>query len=257
MNNLTIVNTNSKFAKYKRVENALAQRGMGDPSLYIIQEKTLRVEALLSTTKDTYEFNLYETPNAGREQEIKLNRNDLFFVSHIGLYVYKQDASLTPAQYGNSPLFTYPDPNYFPGRIGGTGTAEWQCLYLLWRGKFGLLTDPVQRIRDMSTVNFLYVPEKQYLEAAFVGITNANFPEFGQTLEKRGLFELSYMPGLNGGQNNRITLQLGSGNKTVIDGAVDAAGNAVTTRNVLQIVLHGYNVENGAEPASKWEAAVV
>lgn len=249
-----IINTGGDYSKFSRVREALQAAGMGDPNKYIIQPKTLRVEQLLSTTRDTYEFQLYETPGAGRDQEIKLNRNDMFFISAIAVYVYKQNTSTTPAQYANTQKFTYPDTNFFPGAAGGTTPFEWMCLYLVWRGKLSLFTDPVQRIKDLDTSHMMYVPRRQYLESAFVGITSDTYPEFGPEMQARGFFELPAMPALYGQQNNRLSLELGSGDKSVIDGAVDAAGNSVNTRNVLQIALHGFNVENGAEAQGRWGA---
>jgi len=254
MNNGNIVvNTDSRYVKFCRVREALRAANMGNPDKYIIAEKTLRVEQLLSTTKSRYDFNLYETPDAGRAQEVKLSRNDLFFISHIGVFVYKQDAAADPPQYGNTQLFTYPDPNFFPGAVGGAAPFEWQCLYLVWRGKLALYTDPVQRIKDFSTEQCMYVPERTYIQSAFVGITSDIFPQWGGSFSERGFYEMAAMPALYGQQTNRISLELGAGDQSVLDGAVDAAGEAVDTRNVLAVHLHGFNVENGGVAQGMWD----
>lgn len=239
---------------FVRVQDALRKNGYGNPDRYITQEKTLRVEQLLSSTRASYDFNLYETPGAGRPQEIKLNRNDLFFISHISVGVYKQDAEASPAVYSN-PIYTFPDPNYFLGVSGGVN--EWDCLETVYSGKCSLFTDPVQRIRDFSTLHFRYVPRRPTLESAFVGITNDIPPQYGPDLEGRGFYKLSYFPALYGQQNNRFTLELGNGNQSVIAGGVDGAGEAVDTLNVLTVLLHGFNVENGAESLSQWGAKFI
>ena len=249
-----IINTDSRYVKFCRVRDALRAAGMGDPSKYIVYEKTLRLEQLLSTTRTRYDFNLYETPDAGRPQEIKLSRNDLFFVSHIGVFVYKQNTVADPAEYGNTQLFTYPDPNFFPGSaVAATAPFEWQCLYLVWRGKLSIYTDPVQRMKDFSTEQCMFVPNRTYIEPAFVGITSAIFPQFGADIAQRGFYELAAMPALYGQQTNRLSIELGVGNQSVIDCAVDAAGDAAETRNVLAIHLHGFNVENGGVAAPLWD----
>ena len=248
----TVVNLGGEYTKFCRVQNQLAASGYGDPNKYIIQPKTLRLEQLLSTQKEQYEFNLYETPDAGRPQEIKLSRNDMFAISKIGIGVYKQNTANDPAEYANTPIWTYPDTNFFTGSVGGTGMQEALCLYLVWRGKLSLFTDPVQRIKDFSTMHCEYIPERPYTEAAFVGYTNEVFPQWGPTDAERGFYELGPMPVLYGQQKNRITLTLGNGNKTAIDGAVDSAGDAVDTRNVLCVFLQGFNVENAAEAAGLW-----
>lgn len=244
-------------AQYLRVQEALAAQG-ADPGRFTIQEADLRLEALLSPLRTTYQLNLYEVENAGRPLELRLNRNDMYFVRGMALCVTRQDAVADPEQYGNYPLWTYPDPNYFNGSVGGAGTIEASCLENIWNGKTSFITQPTTRIQSFLNFNFRYVPELLYTESAinYAGgpPTNPTYPSYGPTDEKRGFFMFGSMPVLYGSQNNQVQIELGQGDVSAIDGAVDSAGSAVDTRNVLVCLLKGFKVQNGAELATRWVA---
>jgi len=257
MNGNTYIEVTSAHRnEFLRVESALRAYGM-DPTKFTIQEADLRLEQLLSPIRDNYTFNLYETPGADRPQETRLNRNDMFFVRGLAVCVYKQDDTQDPAQYGNSPLFTYPDPNFFNGTLAGS-VDEWASLELIWNGSTSFLTDPVTRIQKFLNFNCRYAPERAFMETAYNYAagppTNPTFPGYGPTDEQRGFFMFSYMPAIYGNMNNRAQIELGVGDRGTIDGATDAAGEAVTTRNVLALLLKGYKVLNGAEAAGRWTA---
>lgn len=239
--------------EFLRVESALKSYGM-DPMTFTIQEADLRLEQLLAPNKDVYTFNLYETAGADRPQETRLNRNDMFFVRGMAVCVYKQNAVADPPQYGNSPLWTYPDPNFFNGTLAGS-VAEWESLELVWNGSTSFLTQPVTRIQKFLNFNCRYVPQKGYTEAGVdVPPTNPTFPKYGPRDESRGFFMFSYMPAIYGNMNNTAQIELGVGDRGTIDGATNEAGVSVDTRNVLTLLLKGYKVLNGAEAAGKWTA---
>lgn len=207
----------------------------------IIDYTTLQVNLLLSTTQNQYNFDLYRVPGADHPMDIKLDRNDGFFCTHIGLTISKQNTSVTPQQYANEAEFTSPDPNYFVGVA--SSWPEWKSLMTLYNGLLTLSTGNAERIKDLSTSNFYYSPNRPYL---LNGADPDQMPEYGPDLKQRGFYELGEMLGLSGQDNNDVRITLGPGNYSIIDGSVNAAGTAVNTRNVVRLKLQGFKVIGGA-----------
>lgn len=214
----------------------------------IVEYTTLQVNQVLSPTNNQYNFDLYKVPGADHPLDIKLDRNDGFFVSHIGLVLAKQDTSTTPPRYANSQEFTHPDPNFFVGLASSWN--EWASLYTVYNGLLTLTTGNAERIKDLFTGNFLYNPNRPTL---LNGADPDNLQEFGGShLSQRGFYELAEMLGLSGQDNNDVKVVLGPGNTAIIDGSVNAAGTAATTRNVLRLKLQGFKVVNGARAVTNF-----
>lgn len=250
------VSTDITRGDYKRVINKV----LGGPQAeerFIVNQKTLRVEALLTAARNSYNFNLYENPGADRPQEVKLNRNNLFVMTHIALNLTKQNTEENPAQYGNFPLFTSPDPNYFSGE-NGTDPAEYLALENVYNGALTISTKPVERLSAFVANLLRYMPNRGYMlpndTETIPGQINPEWPEYGPTMEHRGFFKLTPNIILDGKEDNSIRLDLGSGNTVNIAGATNAAEEAVDTRNVLVFLLHGFEVVNGAQAANRWTA---
>lgn len=241
-------------AAYDRIKSLLAAENptLNVESDFIVNQHTLRVEQVLSASQNSYTFTLRDTGNS-RPLERRLNTNDLFFLTHIGLMLCKQDTSTTPPQYGNFPLFTNPDPNYFDGDNSGGTPAEFDALNCVYNGELTLATTPVERLKDFSTTILRYVPERGYLEPT-TDQDDVEYPQFGPNLDYRGFFRLTPNIILDGDENNTVVVDLGAGDTTQIVGAVDRAGQSVNTRNVLVLMLHGFNVINGAQKLGRWTA---
>ena len=242
-----IVNSGADREQFKRVE-AWLKSNMKDVG-YIVQPFTSFIENELDAAKESYKFDFYQGNTVNlRPSEIRLNRNDLFFINKIGLQIYKQDVTASLDNY-NYPLYTYPDPNVFNGN-DTVNLLEWQALLNIWRGKLDLSTKPVQRIEDLSCQYFYAKPESNVLEAAFVGVSNPTLPEWNNDM---GMLDLGYSFIIDGSEDNNATLTLGTGDRTQIAGLVDAANAAVTTRNIVRLVLKGFKVNNGALKVGRWE----
>ena len=219
-------------------------------SNFIINQKTLRLEHELNPSINSYRFELSENKGSDRPLEIKLNKNDTFFLTHLALGIVRQDTSTTPKQYANFPIFTYPDSNYFTGD-DTSNPEEFRALEALYNGLLSVKTSPTERLRDFATNMFKYVPERGYLVAAG-SQTEDEYPQYGANLEEKGFFKLTPNIILNGQENNSFDLTLGSGNTALIDGHVNASNAAVNTRNVVVLQMHGFEVVNGATAASRW-----
>ncbi|MBX2927015.1 MAG: hypothetical protein KF852_04205 [Saprospiraceae bacterium] len=213
---------------------------------YIVEWTTLMVNLVLSTTNNQYNFDLYKVPGADHPMDNKLDRNDGFYVSHLGLVLTKQDITTTPAQYANNPEFTAPDQNFFVGVA--SSWPEFRSLLTVYNGKLTIQTGNAERIKELPTNNFYCSPNRPYL---LNGADPDNFPEFGPNLDQRGFYELPELMGLSGQENNTAQLTLGPGNTAIIDGSVNAAGSAVTTRNVVRLKLQGFKIVNGARAVTQ------
>lgn len=242
------VSTDPQRAVFSRVQKWLSHYAGASDEQFIITEAGLRVENLLQANKNSYHFDLYEgTSSTDRPTEVKLNRNDLFFVTHLALLIGKNDESTTPKQYGNFPLFTHPDPNYFVGAPAGV-PKEYVALETVYNGTLQFDTANVSRFGPFPTNLLKYVPEAQYQKFASPQL-NDEFPQFGPHLEGRGFHRLTPNVIIDGQQTNKFVLTLGQGNYAAIEGAVNQVPSAVNTRNYVALLLHGFRVISAAQAA--------
>lgn len=244
------ISTDEQRAVYGRLQNWFPANGLGQADDFIITESNLRVEQLLANNQNQYQFDLYEgSGSTDRPLEIKLNRNDLYFATHVALGIAKYDPSKTPIWYGNYPIFTYPDSNYFVG-TGASAAIEYQALETIYQGELIFSTGNVNRFGPLMTDTLKYTPNRPYeLGVASSSATTAVFPEYGPTAAARGFHRLTPNLVIDGQQTNKFTLTLGTGDYTNIAGATNAAGSAVNTRNVLVLQLHGFRAVNAAAAA--------
>lgn len=252
MNNL-IVNSGIKRERFMRVKRWLNEKSPG--LNFIIQPFSSFIEVELEAQKESYKFDFYQS-NIGalRPTEIRVNRNDLFFINRIGLMIYKQDVITDPSNPNyNYPIFTYPDPSYFTGN-DGANLEEWQALLNVYDGQIDINTDPVKRIENLSTKNFYQVPRDQQVldpsaAAPAPGLNNVSLPAWD---DEQGMLDLGYSFIIDGSENNNAVLTLGQGNRSQIAGLVDSANAPVNTRNVLRLVLDGFKVNNAATKVNRW-----
>jgi len=238
-----LLSSTPERAKYNRVRQWLERATQMSGENFVISRSDLRLEAVLDPNKDTYEFEALQNPGADRPLEKKLNRNDMFFVSDLALCITMQDTSASPAKYGNFPLFTYPDPDFFDGVA--SSQSEWECLETIYNGTLTFATSVLTRIPGFSTHNFRYVPETQYA-------SGVDHPQYGPGDPQRGYYSIEPMLVLDGLETNKFTLKLGAGNRSIIDGSVDSAGASVNTRNVVVLLAKGFVVSEGAKKAAQY-----
>lgn len=246
------ISTDEQRAVYGRLQNWFPANSMGQASNYIITESTLQVEQLLAANQNMYNFDLYDgSQSADTPTEIKLNRNDLFFATHIAIGIKKYDPSKTPVWYGNFPIFTYPDSNYFVG-TGGSAAIEYQALEALYSGQLVFNTGAVNRFGPLATTLLKYVPNRPFeLGVASSSATTAVFQQYGPAMDGRGFHRVTPNLVIDGQQTNRFTLSLGAGDFTNIAGATNAAGSAVNTRNIVVLQVHGFRAVDAAAAAKQ------
>lgn len=215
---------------------------------FLIHQDTLRVEAVLSSSNNRYKLNFFENPGSDNPSEKKLNRNDVFAITHIALGVAKYNPSSTPVNWSGVVYFNE-DANYFNGNNG-----ESAALLTVWNGLLKLKTSTNDRIEDFKTNILRMVPERGYTVAAGsqTGDEHAMYGGDGD-MSAKGLFKLTPNIILNGQQDNFAELVLGQGSKTGIEGTVDSAGSSVNTRNLLVFEAHGFLIHDAANPALRWD----
>lgn len=219
-----------------------------NPNSFLIHQDTLRVEAILSASNNRYKLNFFENPGSDNPSEKKLNRNDVFAITHIALGVAKYNPSSTPVNWSGV-VYYNEDGNYFEGNNG-----ESAALLTVWNGLLKMKTSTVDRLEDFKTNILRMVPERGYqnLAAPQTADEHAQYGGPGG-MESKGFFKLTPNIILNGQQDNFAELVLGEGSKTGIEGTVDSAGSAVTTRNLLVLQAHGYLIHDAANPALRWD----
>lgn len=226
-------------AEYSRLELMLKEVNPGVD--FIINQYVLTLEAVLDAAKSSYIFDLRENPQ-DRPLEEKLNLNDLFYTTALGMAVRKYDP--VAGNYANYPMYTYPDQLAFPGVVG-TDTEAF-ALSVLWSSTLTIRTQPVNRLENFPTFLLKNAP-KQPATATYQG-------EYGSDMKGQGFVGIN--PGIiiDGYDTNQIELRLGTGDRTLIAGGVTAAGAAIDTRNVVVLNLYGYKVINGAQKLGAYTA---
>jgi hypothetical protein len=242
MNNVYFT-PDTQRANYSRFRDLLI-REAGEE--FIINPQTLRLEAALSATRSNYSLDLFENRGSDRPLEQKLNRNDLFFLTHIAMGVAQ--ANPTAGHYANFPVYHHGDQNVFIGNDSGGNpqSLEAYCLETLWNSKLTIKTSPVERLKDFLTNNFRYVPEN------VANTTSKTTGQYGPTMEQRGFYAVQPNIIIDGYDNNTLELDLGAGALTNIAGGINASNVAVNTRNVLVFFLHGFVAINGARKVGQY-----
>ena len=220
----------------------------GNPDI-IVHEKLLRLEQALVIGRNQYTFDLFQNNGADRPGEIKLNRNDLFLAAGMALCLTKQVSS-SDTTTGNNYLHTHPDPQFFVG-TPGAGAEEHACLETIYNGTTTFRTSPVERLREFHNQMFRYVPERGIMKQAAPQIKDEK-SMYGPGNEQKGFYQLVPNIVIDGLENNYVDVNLAKGDIAVIDGSVNAAGAAATTRNVLVVLISGFVIVNGAQRGLKW-----
>lgn len=215
---------------------------------YKINYEFLRFEVALKPNTTQYEVNPVEGNDTLKVLERKLASGHAFVATAAGIILHKADFNNTAGTYSNEgtyPLFTSPDPAQFVG-VPASGIPEYRQLLGLYNGKLSFRKDS-EIIARLPLVNCLKTPLGNYNATAPIQL-----PEFGADLESLGVLQRIYPQILmDGSATNRVVLDIPTGDTSVIDGSVNAAGAAVnTSRNFVSIIMAGFYIENKPEGAS-------
>ncbi|MEL6923647.1 MAG: hypothetical protein AAFO94_06320 [Bacteroidota bacterium] len=188
----------------------------------IVTKTFLRMRELLVVDANSYEFVMREISGNDKPLEHKLNDNEYFLPTHVSIKLRKGDSDDAGAkQDGNFKQFSYPDPAEF---VGANGAIKEACaLELVYDGKLDIESDGTAITKDLMT-----------------SLTRSEIANETADLEEKGFSRLDNEFVYSGRGDNKVRLRLGAGKNALIDGSVDAAGAAVTTRNYVEIEVLGF-----------------
>lgn len=112
----------------------------------------LRIEKTLVNGQGTYDFNL-KVESGMIATERKLDRNDVFCATHLGVYLSKQ---LT-AEIGKEVLQTYPNSQVFTS----ASAYDLTDLQAIYNGYMWIKTEQTVNAEAIPMLKFLHIPETQ------------------------------------------------------------------------------------------------
>jgi hypothetical protein len=140
--------------RHRQIFNALVKKYGADA---VPSPGFLRVEQELKNSTGTYRFPI-DTQSGSQPTELKLDRNDLFVVTDLAIYLLSEDGT----KLGLAVPQTYPNEQVFTAAAGFTpGHLE-----AIYNGKYSLKIQSKVNIEAMSMHHFRYVPETQQSGAA-------------------------------------------------------------------------------------------
>lgn len=205
---------------------------------YKVYNTNLKLPQQLTPGVTSYSFNpvtAVQTPVPG---EVKIQKNDWFCVTGVGLRFTRAEyvsSNGTLNNYGNYPEYTWPYSSVFAGPAGAGGYSEAECLEAIVRGNLQLSVNNDEQWK-------LPVSELVYRNQQVNGQESTIV--YGPGSEGRGICNLDSIIILNGGVDNLVTLNLLSPSVTdVIDGSSNVANDV---RNLVMPVLEGILIKNVA-----------
>jgi len=162
----------------------------------VLSQSYIRSEVAMSTSTTSYHIPVLinDTQNGSSfATENRLQLQDAFVVSSIGIFVSRPAASTTTA----FPLYTYPNAQAF----STSGAAD--ALYNLYNGSLSVTVNNRQIVPSWDIYRHLYVPQTQ--QATSTGTNTA--------IDQNDAAEYGYYPVepnlvLVGSKNNQISLNL-------------------------------------------------
>ena len=141
-------NANAAYQRrvFLKVRKGLQKNGIkGTP-----EPSYLRIQEALSNSLTDYKFDL--KVESGTEQcEAKLDRNDLFIATHLGMFLIKENND----EPGKEVLQSYPNQTVFAISSGWDATD----LFCIYNGYLWIKTGPKVNAEKIPMWNFYHVPE--------------------------------------------------------------------------------------------------
>lgn len=188
-----------------------------------VSQSYLRVEATLNITKLQYKFSFNRVANTDIATENKLDTNDIFIASEMGLFLSNQLSTAI----GQEVLNTYPDPLIFTGN----SAADAAALESVYSGNLEMKQGSTVWIPKFPNLWFRQVTNKQS-NAAISSVTGAFKNEFDL---RKHLIELGGNIKIVGSDNTEVTVNVNTLGSTAF-----APGTNYSYKMVL--ILTGYKI---------------
>jgi len=193
----------------------------------IIGDSFLQMEQPLINGNTTIEFDPAKNVNSDRRTESKLDRNDIFVATHMGLFLCANSLDAAGKTKGVGVFQTYPNLQHFPA-ITTTPVFTPANLEAVFNGRLTVKINNKEESPLIDTRRFRYVPQTQQSAAG-------NYSMF--KLED-ALVALTPTINLFGNKENKITLALPS--------ATDIAAQATNTENLVILFTKGFVIKGAS-----------
>lgn len=165
----------------------------------------LRVEQRIVNGRTKYEFVLQRDTNSDSITEQKLDRNDKFVMSRLGIFLMRRSTLL----YGNEVLQTYPNPIVFPTEVGNNFVT--QHMEAFYNGKMSFTVGQTKWIEALDTRRFRHVPATQEAlvtntDGATVTIVSRN--DNSESYENSGMIDLTPQITINGDAKTVVAIDV-------------------------------------------------
>lgn len=185
----------------------------------------IRIEKKIYNGQTKYDFICTRDGNADTVTENKLDRNDKFVVTHMGLFLMKRLSTLIGAEV----LQSYPNEMVFAD-VSTDFIGE--HLEAIYNGKLGLKVGQTNFIEGMDLRRFRNVPTAQELT---FNSTTSKVANSGQT-EKTGFVEMTPQVTIDGNAKAMITID------APVASSHKVAHTTSNTDNFIVLVLRGFLV---------------
>lgn len=210
----------------------------------IISPGKLRIEQAIVNGKSTYTFPVTKDANSDTVTEEKLDRNDSFMVTDMGLFLMKRLSTKT----GGEVLQTYPNPVAIPDDSTNFLAADLEVFY---NGKLSMKEGQTVFIERFPTERFRVVPDAQQASGAFYAINASGAEATSSVLaaaskqlmiansgrtKDAGMIPLTPQILLNGDKKNEITVT------APVHSTAKIANTVSNTTNYLVLLLYGFQI---------------
>lgn len=223
---------------YKTIIDKYRAQGKGNVRL---TRSTLYLSKAINAASTSYSFDVLETQNATlQSNEIRLNLNDEFIITELGIYVEAALVDVTNTTTYGSRLLTYA-PWELKSTLAGINAV--------WNGALQISVNNVVYLDKFDTAKCQRIPTTLYgnFVAATAAITAVNSTQASHNYEEDGMVNIEPMLTLSGSKKNNIILTLPSAITAPAAVTIKTASGDVSiqpTRVVL--VARGLNAQNGA-----------
>lgn len=208
-------------------KRSLINKIRADYSGYVIEESNLRSEIAVANNTPQYAFQILQGDKSPSIVERLLNKNDLFIVMALGLFIYER----TDANPGAAELQSFPNESHFTTTAGFTK----RHLNVFYNGLLSLSIGTVAYNSGWDTRRFKQIPQTQQSAA-----TN-----YSQQDEDTGMIDLEPLLKISGANDNKFVASL-----PYFTGIqVANTGTGLTTMYSLN--MRGLLVKGGAQAALK------
>lgn len=227
-----MANASGKRVNFSLIKDKYAKMGKGNVRL---TQSSLFLTKDIDPTKSTYDFDTLENQQGTLQgDEIRLNINDEFIVSHMGIFLYGTwTADNQGVKIGTAPqLLTYAPLEIGADTINSKG---------LYAGQLKIAVNNIVFLEKWDLRKHELVTRTQF--AGFAKATTAS-----NDFHSDGMIEMSPLLTLSGSKKNDITIRLPLSISPSKANFINDAGETITV-NITKIAvkMFGLNAQNAAK----------